>query len=71
MEKNINFVAVMRSESFLWIGYGETEDEAKRMILQKWQKELDDEEITLEEMERFYDFDVQVCSEGNGFCIEI
>lgn len=52
------WLAEMESESFSWKGFGDTEQEAKEAILNAWNNgdgSAFREEMTLEELEEFYD----------------
>jgi hypothetical protein len=54
------WLAEMESESFSWKGFGDTEQEAKEAILNAWNNGDGSafiEEMTLEELEEFYDID--------------
>lgn len=35
------FVAIMISESYVWVGYGETEEKAKKMIADKFSQKAE------------------------------
>ena len=56
-------IAEMWSESRTWISKGKTEEEAKRAILSKWNKEqdrfgLDNKYSTTGELEEHYDISI-------------
>ena len=60
--ENINYIATMISESYVWVGYGTTAEEAKEMIRRKWEKYLGDSEMTVDAMEKEYCMNITECA---------
>ena len=58
------FVAIMIRESYVWVGYGETEEKAKKMIADKFSQKAG--ETSVEELERDYGFSIMRCGKDMG-----
>ena len=52
--ENINYIVTMLSESYAWVGYGTTAEDAKEMIRRQWEKYLGDSEMTVADMYEYY-----------------
>lgn len=63
-DQNTMFVAIMISESYVWAGYGETEETAKKMIADKFSQKIG--ETSVEELERDYGFSIMRCGKDRG-----
>lgn len=69
--QTINYIVTMVSESYVWVGYGETVEDAKQMILDKWREELGDDETTIADIEQDYRMKICDCSDDTGLCFEL
>lgn len=67
----INYIATMISESYVWVGYGATAEEAKEMICRKWKKYLGDKETTVRDMEKEYCMNITECASGEGIVMPV
>lgn len=58
--KNNGYIALMQSENYIWIGFGNTEEEAKKAIVRQWNKERKYcpymEHATVNKFEEWYGF---------------
>lgn len=58
--KNNGYIAVMNSENWTWIGFGSTEEEAKKAIVREWNKQRKSaywmEYGTVKKFEEWYGF---------------
>jgi len=63
------YVAVLVSESYVWAGYGQTEEEAKEMVQKKYNEIIG--ETSMEELEEDYEFCIMECGRDDGIVIEL
>lgn len=63
------YVVVMISKSYAWAGYGETEEEAKEMIREKYSEIIS--ETSMEELKEEYEFQIMECGQDDGIVITL
>lgn len=69
--ENINYIVTMLSESYAWVGYGTTAEDAKEMIRRQWEKYLGDSEMTVADMEKEYCMNITECASGDGIVMPV
>lgn len=70
MNDEVRYIALLVSEGYTWVGYGNTVEAAKECIRKTWEMEFEDSETTVTDLEEMYHFYVNECN-GRGLCLPI